>query len=83
MLTPWIDKALGKRITWMQHWKKDSIVNVDTAYDPISRVSGVGMVIRNNKGDLMATPSHPLQDTTSPLASELASLTIGLGFELR
>ncbi|CAL8999085.1 unnamed protein product, partial [Prunus brigantina] len=55
-------------------------LNVDSAYIPETSVGGIGAVIRNDKGEVMAAMALPLATATSPKYAEIMALHFKMNF---
>ncbi|KAI5318096.1 hypothetical protein L3X38_037804 [Prunus dulcis] len=55
-------------------------LNVDTAFIPETGVGGIGAVVRNDKGEVMAAMTLPLASTTSSKHAEIMAFLFGMKF---
>ncbi|CAL9019809.1 unnamed protein product, partial [Prunus brigantina] len=55
-------------------------LNVDASYIPKTCVGGIGAVVRNDKGEVMAAMALPLATATSPKYAEIMALHFGIKF---
>ncbi|XP_021809188.1 uncharacterized protein LOC110752770 [Prunus avium] len=55
-------------------------LNVDAAFIPETGVSGIGAVVRNDKGEVMAAMALPLATATSSKHADIMALHFGMKF---
>ncbi|CAL8160733.1 unnamed protein product [Prunus armeniaca] len=55
-------------------------LNVTAAYIPETSVGGIGVVIRNDKGEVVAAMALPLATATSPKYAEIMALHFKMNF---